>query len=99
MSRRDGLRRPAGVGLAAMLVLALPLLSAGRGVAVSDAPVGGVVDHTARRGDTWVTLGARYGVDPAPLAASNGQQPGTRIIKAREGLARPVAGTTDASHQ
>jgi L,D-transpeptidase ErfK/SrfK len=42
----------------------------------ADYPIAGsVFTHAVRGGDTWTSLGARFGVDPSTLAAQNGRLP------------------------
>lgn len=41
--------------------------------------IGGITFHTTTRGETLGTIGARYGIDAATLAADNARQPGATL--------------------
>ena len=45
----------------------------------SDGVTGTVTAYTVAAGDTLATIGSRYGVDPATLAAANGIKPAARL--------------------
>jgi L,D-transpeptidase ErfK/SrfK len=58
-------------------VFVIALLSASAGVAQPpQAMVGGTFAHTVARGETWQTLGSRFGIEPALVAALNGRPVG-----------------------
>lgn len=66
-------------GLAIVLLIAGQLRAPARALSQEPEIVGAVWSHNIRAGDSLATLGARFGVEPATLAADNALKPETRL--------------------
>lgn len=68
--------------MARLVLLVVSLLASGLVLAGQQSPallVGAELEHVVRKGDTWQSISARFGVEPVALAAINKRTTATRL--------------------